>query len=463
MFVISRISYYGSLLGILVYSLPIFAFAAAAYSRFGNVWLSGIRNITPQSYLVLLLFTEIVWVLTANHYKLASLTNLFQEYTGIRTAFRACLVTLVFQALLLLFVKELIVSRIFILLVNAILFFCVVAARSIVRRTSKSAPSLRKSAKILVVGTDRHAHRSVDILRRTPFLRCEIRAYVQLPGQPVLVQDAPVIAAHELKRVESLTFDEVVVAIPSESYLQVSSVLDSLQNFGKPIRAMLDLGPRLSLREKVFQIGQLQMMNLAISPTESFAYSVLKRTFDLVAASLGVVILSPVMAALAVLTKLSSPGPVFFRQERVGRDGKFFMLLKFRTMHCSSCAESDTIWTVKNDPRCTRIGAILRRYSLDELPQLFNVIRGEMSLVGPRPERPYFVQEFRTNIQKYNLRHCCQVGMTGWAQVHGLRGDTSIPDRLRYDLHYIHNWSFSLDLHILARTMLTALKKENGY
>jgi exopolysaccharide biosynthesis polyprenyl glycosylphosphotransferase len=303
----------------------------------------------------------------------------------------------------------------------------------------------------------------VEILRRIPFLRCDVQAYVHLPGQAVLVEDAPVITTHELKRVEALMFDEVVVAIPSEDYLQLSSVLDTLQNFGKPIRAILDLGPRLSLREKVFQVGRLQMMNLAMSPIESFAYTVLKRTFDLAAASIGVVILSPVLLALAVLTKISSPGPVFFRQERVGRDGKFFMLLKFRTMHCSSNAESDTVWTVKNDPRCTRIGTILRRYSLDELPQLFNVIRGDMSLVGPRPERPYFVNKFRSNIQKYNLRHCCQVGMTGWAQVHGLRGDTSIPDRLRYDLHYIHNWSFGLDLHILARTMFSALKDENGY
>jgi exopolysaccharide biosynthesis polyprenyl glycosylphosphotransferase len=272
-----------------------------------------------------------------------------------------------------------------------------------------------------------------------------------------------VISTPELKQTEALTFDEVVVAIPSEDYLQVSSVLDTLQNFGKPIRAILDLGPRLSLREKVFQVGRLQMMNLAMSPMESFAYSVLKRTFDLVAATVGVVILSPVLAALAVVTKLSSPGPVFFRQERVGRNGRFFMLLKFRTMHCSSISESDTIWTTKDDPRCTRVGAFLRRYSLDELPQLFNVIRGEMSLVGPRPERPYFVNKFRSNIQKYNLRHCCQVGMTGWAQVNGLRGDTSIPDRLRYDLHYIQNWTFGLDLHILARTMFTAIKDQNGY
>src|SRR5262249_40295168 len=157
--------------------------------------------------------------------------------------------------------------------------------------------------------------------------------------------------------------------------------------------------------------------NLAISPVESFAYTVLKRVFDLVAAAVGLVVLGPAMLVIALLIRFEERGPIFFRQERVGRDGKIFTLLKFRTMYCSSRIESDTIWTIKNDPRCTKIGTVLRRFSLDELPQLLNVIKGEMSLVGPRPERPFFVNKFRTNIQKYNLRHSCQVGITGWAQV----------------------------------------------
>lgn len=458
-----RVSYYGWLLGVVVYSLPLLAFGSAAFLRFGNIILLRVSPVRPQYYLALLFFTILIWALAAHHYKLASVTNLFQEYTGIRTAFRACLVTLLLQAVLLVFVKQLNVSRVFIVLFDMLLFLGVVAARNAIRFTSESAAWPRKSAKLLFVGTDEYSQRSVDALHRMPFVRCEIQAYIQLPGQMIAVDNAPVIAMQELSRVESLTFDEVVVAIPSEGYLQLSAVLDSLQNFGKPIRAILDLGPRLSLREKIVQVGRLQMMNLGISPAESFAYTVLKRTFDLVAASLGIVILSPLLLALAVLIKLTSPGPVLFRQERVGRNGQFFKLLKFRTMRCSSKSESDTIWTVQNDPRCTRIGAVLRRFSMDELPQLINVIRGEMSLVGPRPERPYFVEKFRTNIQKYNLRHCCQVGMTGWAQIHGLRGNSSIPDRLQYDLHYIHNWSFGLDLHILARTLFTALKGENGY
>jgi exopolysaccharide biosynthesis polyprenyl glycosylphosphotransferase len=460
---ISRVYYYSFLLRSLVYFFPLFAFGVSAYLRFGHVWLPYVSSVVPQYYLILLLFTEFVWILAANYYKLSSVTDLFWEYTGIRAAFLACFATFCLQTALLVFVNQLVISRIFIVLSNTILFLCVVAARNFFRLTSTSSSWPRKCEKILVVGTDQYARRSVRLLRRIPFFRCEIQAYLQLPGQPVMVQDAPVISALEPMHLEGLIFDEVVVAIPAKRYLQVSSILDTLQNLGKPIRAILDLGPRLSVREKLFQVGRLQMMNLAISPVESLAYTLLKRTFDLVVAVLGLVALSPVFLAIAALVKMISPGPVLFRQERVGRHGKHFKLLKFRTMHCSTTTESDTIWTTKNDPRCTAIGATLRRFSLDELPQLVNVIRGEMSLVGPRPERPYFVAQFRTNLQKYNTRHCCQVGMTGWAQVNGLRGDTSIPDRLQYDLYYIHNWSFALDLQIIFRTMVTVLRDQNGY
>ena len=461
---ISRVYYYNFLLRAVVYVLPLLAFGMAAYIRFGNVWPQGVNSGIPQHYLILLAFTEVVWVVAANHYKVSSIADLFWEYTGIRAAFLACLVTLLLQTALLVFAKQLIISRLFVLLSNVILFLGVVATRNFFRLTSASLAWPRKCEKIVVVGTDQYARRSVRLLRRIPFFDCEIQAYLQLPGQPVLVRDAPVISATEQLQLERLIFDEIVVAIPAKRYLQVSSVLESLQNLGRPVRAILDLGPRLSVREKLFQVGRLQLMDLAISPVESFAYTVLKRTFDLVFAILGVVILSPVFLTIALLVKLSSPSdPVLFRQQRVGRHGKHFTLLKFRTMHCGTAAESDTIWTTKHDPRCTAIGATLRRFSLDELPQLLNVIRGEMSLVGPRPERPYFVATFRNNLQRYNLRHSCQVGMTGWAQVNGLRGDTSISDRLRYDLYYIHNWSLGLDIQIIARTMVTALRDENAY
>ena len=460
---ISRVYYCDYLLRALVYLLPLFAFGFAAYIRFGNVWLQDVNSVAPQYYLILLAFTEFVWVVATNYYKASSIADLFWEYTGIRAAFLACSVTLLFQTALLVFAKQLLISRMFVLVSNAILFLAVVATRNFFRLTSASSAWPRKCEKILVVGTDRYARRSVKLLRRIPFFDCEIQAYLQLPGQPVLVQDAPVISFTDSLHLERLSFDEVVVAIPAKRYLQVSSVLESLQNLGRPVRAILDFGPRISVRERLFQVGRLQMMDLAISPVESFAYTVLKRTFDLVFAILGVVILSPVFLTIALLIRFSSPsGPILFRQKRVGRHGKHFTLLKFRTMHCSTAAESDTIWTTQHDPRRTAIGAVLRKFSLDELPQLFNVIRGEMSLVGPRPERPYFVSKFRDDIQNYNLRHSCQVGMTGWAQVNGLRGNTSISARLQYDLYYLYNWSFGLDIQIIARTMVTALRDENG-
>jgi Undecaprenyl-phosphate glucose phosphotransferase len=460
---ITRVYYYSFLLRLLIYTLPIVSFGVSAYLRFGRLWAPFGHGVVPQYYLTFLLLTEAVWIISANYWKVSSVTELFWEHTGLRAASVACLSTLFLQTALLVFIKQLEISRVFVILSNLILLVLVVAVRSFFRLTSASPNWPRKCEKILVVGTDQYARRCVKLLRRIPFFDCDVRAYLQLPGQPVLVQGAPVVSAAELLHIEASSFDEIVVAVPAKRYLQVSSVIDNLQNLGKPVRAILDMGPRLSVREKVFQVGRLQMMNLAISPVESFTYTVLKRTFDVVFAVFALIVLTPLLLAVALAVKLSSPGPVLFRQERVGRHGKRFTLLKFRTMQCSSKSESDTMWTTKNDARCTTIGAILRKFSLDELPQLFNVVHGEMSLVGPRPERPHFVAAFRENYQKYNMRHSCQVGMTGWAQVNGLRGDTSISDRLRYDLYYIYNWSFALDLQIIARTMVTVLKDQNGY
>lgn len=458
----TRLYGYNLLLRAFVYFLPFFAFGTASYIRFGELWFPRVDSPLPQSYLILLMFTQLSWILAVDHYKLSSVEDLFWEHTGIRAALFACVLTFLLQAALLVFTHDMPVSRSFIVLSDFILFALIVGARNFFRLTSTYSSWPRKCEKLVIIGTDQYARRCVRLLRRIPFFRCEIQAYVQVPGQAVLVEDAPVIKTSERTFLKNLSFDEVVVALPARHYLQVSSIVDSLETLGKPIRAMFDLGPRLSLREKLFQAGRLHMMSLAISPVESFAYTVLKRTFDLVGASVGLVLVSPLLVFIAIAVKWSSPGPILFRQERVGRHGKVFNLLKFRTMVCGSKTDSDTIWTTKNDPRCTPIGSTLRRFSLDELPQLINVIRGEMSLVGPRPERPYFVAKFREGISRYNLRHSCEVGLTGWAQVHGLRGDTSIPDRLQYDLYYIRNWSFMLDLQIILRTMFIVLGGENG-
>jgi exopolysaccharide biosynthesis polyprenyl glycosylphosphotransferase len=190
--------------------------------------------------------------------------------------------------------------------------------------------------------------------------------------------------------------------------------------------------------------------------------ALLKRAFDVVFSALFLIVLAPLLLVIALVVKLTSRGPVMFRQERVGLDGKPFAMLKFRTMRVDAEA-AGAQFAQPNDPRTTLIGGVLRRLSLDELPQLLNVLAGDMSLVGPRPERPVFIERFRRHIPRYQLRHMVKAGMTGWAQIHGLRGDTSIEKRVEYDLYYIEHWSLLLDLKILARTVAFGFLSRNAY
>jgi exopolysaccharide biosynthesis polyprenyl glycosylphosphotransferase len=188
-----------------------------------------------------------------------------------------------------------------------------------------------------------------------------------------------------------------------------------------------------------------------------------KRCLDLVGASLGLALLSPMLIAIAVLIRASSRGPVLYRQERVGRGGRRFLLVKFRTMIETAEEDGRARWTVRGDPRRTRVGACLRRFSLDELPNLWNVLRGEMSLVGPRPERPHFVEKFQRIVPSYSMRHQIDVGITGWAQVNGWRGNTSIRKRVECDLFYLRHRSLGFDLWILVRTVLFGVFAKNAY
>ena len=202
-------------------------------------------------------------------------------------------------------------------------------------------------------------------------------------------------------------------------------------------------------------LGGLPLLNVRDIQLRGWRLS-LKRAMDLIGASIGLVLLSPFMLLMALLIKLDSPGPVFYYQERMGLDGRPFQMFKFRSMR-QDAEEDGPGWTTKDDPRRTRIGALLRSKNIDELPQLINVLLGDMSLVGPRPERPIYVEKFRNSIPRYMERHREKAGMTGWAQVNGLRGDTSIAERTKYDLWYVENWSLWLDIKIIVRTIVQTL------
>jgi len=252
---------------------------------------------------------------------------------------------------------------------------------------------------------------------------------------------------------EQMVSDVVVAYGPGRDEALVP-ILRHCQALGVTVRVVprfYELGVELSSEE----IWGLPLNTLRPAPSRSAPW-VLKRILDVLVSGSVLLLLSPVLACLALLVKLSSAGPVLFRQSRVGLRGRTIDVLKFRSMQVNN--DSATTWNVGSDPRVTPVGRLLRRTSLDELPQLFNILRGDMSLVGPRPERPHFVEQFGSEIRSYDARHRVPAGLTGWAQVHGLRGDTSIVERTRFDNRYIDSWSLGRDLSILARTFLSVIR-----
>ncbi|HEV2054722.1 MAG TPA: undecaprenyl-phosphate glucose phosphotransferase [Methylomirabilota bacterium] len=256
--------------------------------------------------------------------------------------------------------------------------------------------------------------------------------------------------------------DHVILALAHEEYGRLGGLLEAIGDEPVTIHVVPDLGRFTSLRGGVEEFEGLPFVHLRESPLYGWS-RVAKRVFD-VAFSLAVLaLLSPVLLALAAAVKLTSRGPVLYGQERMGLDGQRFRMMKLRTMRVDAERETGPVWAATGDDRRTPIGAFLRRFSLDELPQFVNVFRGEMSVVGPRPERPVFVERFRRTVPGYMLRHKVKSGVTGWAQVHGLRGNTSLEKRIEYDIEYIERWSFWLDLKIIGLTLVRVLFDRNAY
>jgi exopolysaccharide biosynthesis polyprenyl glycosylphosphotransferase len=262
--------------------------------------------------------------------------------------------------------------------------------------------------------------------------------------------------------IEEHRIDHVFVALPHASSTVMMSLLDRLTRVCVSIHVVPDLLQFMVLRARVEDIDGLPTINLSETPLEGWS-RFLKRGFDLAIAVAALLVLSPVMAAVALAIWLEDRGPIFYRQVRMGLDGKPFEILKFRSMRVGAETMTGAVWAEKDDPRRTKVGRFIRAWSLDELPQFFNVLMGEMSVVGPRPERPQFVEQFRAEFPHYMLRHKVRAGMTGWAQVHGWRGNTSVRIRIEHDLYYIENWSLLLDVKICFMTVLHGLKHENAY
>ena len=314
----------------------------------------------------------------------------------------------------------------------------------------------------VIVGGGEPAAEVLRVLRRRPDVGIRVRGV--LGDKYESVDGAKCLGAPEdIRRVlDGQQVDIVIIALPHADYPRLTEILNQIGDDPVAIHLVPDIFGLASLRGGIEEFETLPIIHLRESPLYGWNL-VLKRVFDIVVGTAALLTALPVMTIIAAIVRATSRGPILYRQERMGLDGRRFKMLKFRTMRPDAESDTGPTWAVPDDPRRTGIGAWLRRSSLDELPQLINVLRGEMSLVGPRPERPGFVDEFRTRIPGYMLRHKVKAGMTGWAQINGWRGNTSLEKRIEYDLYYIERWSLAFDLSILLRTLWRGFTNRNAY
>jgi len=262
--------------------------------------------------------------------------------------------------------------------------------------------------------------------------------------------------------IQQQRIDQVFISLSLKEQHRLEELKDLLSEQWVDVRIVPDLGSFRTLHTDIESFAGMPLVTLVQSPMTGWN-QVLKRVLDLAGAILALILFSPLMLLIAFLVKITSPGPILYRQQRMGLDGKTFFTLKFRSMRQDAEKQTGAVWATENDTRRTTLGVYLRRFNLDELPQLFNVLNGEMSLVGPRPERPVLIEEFKSKIPNYMLRHKVKAGITGWAQINGWRGNTSLEKRIEHDLYYIERWSVWLDLKILLLTVFKGFVDPNAY
>lgn len=460
-----RLRLYGLALKACTYCLAIVAFFlgwliwSVSCISFGRPVLYSLHGHLNQVLLGLL-----VWALVAEKYNVTRFNELFRERTGARAAWSACLAIFCIFLALLYFGRNDVYPRGLLICDVIALLTLTIFLHAIFRLIVRNNASLSQPSRLLMIGADQFAEEAARRLQRLSFAHCQICGFVRVPGQQSSVLDRRVFELEQLGSLnEKHRIQEAVIALPPAQFYQIPTIIKTLSQLCLPARALVDLGEGVIVRERLFQLGNIQMLNLNSVPTESLDYALIKRMFDVCFSALVLTLSAPFLAMIALMIRLTSKGPIFFGQERIGLNGQPFKMYKFRTMHVCSSADSDTQWTTPDEGRKTRFGSFLRKMSLDELPQFFNVLLGHMSVVGPRPERPHFVHKFLHEINRYNRRHSLKVGITGWAQVNGWRGDTSIEKRLEFDLYYLQNWSFAFDLRIIVMTIVSGLMNKNAY
>lgn len=369
--------------------------------------------------------------------------------------------------ILYMIVKEINYSRSVIMLFYMLNIFLTGCLRIVLRKSLQTMRSMGYNLKhILLVGYSRATEEYINRLQDNPqwgYVVCgilddHIPAGTLYKGVKVLGS----LGNLEIILPEN-KLDEIAITLSLKDYDYLEYIVNICEKSGVHTKFIPDYNSLIPTRPYTEDLMGLPVVNIRYVPLTNTGNMLVKRAVDIVGSLFGIVVTSPIMLACAIAVKLSSPGPVIFKQERVGLHNKPFDMYKFRSMEQQAPGKEKKAWTVKDDPRVTSVGKVLRRTSLDELPQLFNILKGDMSLVGPRPERPHFVEKFREEIPRYMVKHQVRPGLTGWAQVNGLRGDTSIRKRIEYDIYYIENWTLSFDIKIIFLTFFTGFINKNAY
>ncbi|MCC8066253.1 MAG: undecaprenyl-phosphate glucose phosphotransferase [Clostridiales bacterium] len=342
-----------------------------------------------------------------------------------------------------------------------------VLERNLIRMMLRRARSLGLNQRyILLVGYSRAAEEYIDRIVANPqwgyrvlgILSDDTEPGTRYKGMEVL---GPIGSLNEL--LEHHTPDEIAITVGLNEYYKLERIVAMCEKSGVHTKFIPDYSNIIPTKPYTEDILGLPVINIRHVPLSNTFNSAMKRLVDIMGSVFCIILFSPVMLVTAIAIKATSRGPLIFTQERVGRHNKPFRMYKFRSMEVQSAEEEKKGWTTRNDPRVTAVGKLIRRTSIDEMPQFFNVLKGDMSLVGPRPERPQYVEKFREEIPRYMVKHQVRPGMTGWAQINGYRGNTSIRKRIDYDLYYIENWSMSLDFKILFMTVFKGFINKNAY
>ncbi len=406
----------------------------------------------PEYYDSLLPVVFVLWIACFQSFGVYRYDRVIRRSTEIYTLLRAHIATLILFTSISYFITQYRYSRAVILIFGILVFIGCwlfrVLSRKVLRELNRKGI---QSTRLVAVGEGKELEFLLNQLRRYPELGLEITR--------VIGPEQYGIALEEIRKIKPRT---VLISLPGEQALVQTELVQGLKDETLDIQIVPDYSRYMALGATVQSFGDIPLVVLNESPLLGYQ-AWLKRGFDMLLSGCALLALSPILVVIGALVKLTSRGPMLYRQERMGLDGKTFHMLKFRSMKTDAEAKTGAVWAVQNDDRRTPIGTFIRSTSIDELPQFWNVLVGDMSLVGPRPERPVFVDKFRHEIPNYMLRHRVKTGITGWAQVNGWRGDTSLEKRIECDIYYIRNWSVWLDFKILLLTLFKGFVNPNAY